>query len=131
MTSTFRKGGLPADINKQKTHHTDGGVPNYSANRFAGLKRGGMAESKEMIGKEVSFMKKKGAPKSMIKHEKEEMGMSKFAAGGVAKAKAMPPSKQMGMLGMKAGGKVKKMATGGMCKGGGIEAKGKTRGRVV
>ena len=33
----FRKGGLPADINKPKTHHTDGGVPNYSVRKFAGL----------------------------------------------------------------------------------------------
>lgn len=31
-----------------------------------------MAESKKMIMKEVEFFKKKGAPKSMIKHEKKE-----------------------------------------------------------
>jgi len=38
-----------------------------------------------MMRKEVSFMKKKGAPKSMIKHEESEMKgkkMPKFAAGG-------------------------------------------------
>ena len=106
----FRKGGIPADINKQKTHHTDGGVPNYSLNKFAGLKRGGMAESKEMAKKEISFMKGKGAPKSMVKHEEKEMKTEKFAAGGVTKAKSTPTGKQMGMLGMKSGG----MAKGGM-----------------
>ena len=44
-----------------------------------------MKESKAMMKKEVSFMKKKGAPKSMIKHEESEMKgrkMPKFAAGG-------------------------------------------------
>jgi hypothetical protein len=41
-----------------------------------------------MVKKEVSFMKKKGAPKSMVKHEMAEAGMKK-------------------------GGKVKKMAMGG------------------
>jgi len=50
-------------------------------------KGGEMKESKAMVGKEVAFMKNKGAPKSMIKHEAAEMGamkkgMPKFAAGG-------------------------------------------------
>ena len=47
-----------------------------------------MAESKAMIKKEVGFMKKAGAPKSMIKHEESEMkGMKKMAGGGITKAK--------------------------------------------
>ena len=49
---------------------------------------GSMKESKMMMKKEVSFMKKKGAPKSMIKHEEAEMEgkkMRKFAAGGSTK----------------------------------------------
>ena len=50
---------------------------------------GDMKESKAMVGKEVAFMKKKGAPASMIKHEQAEMkGMKKggkaYAAGGLA-----------------------------------------------
>ena len=50
---------------------------------------GDMKESKAMMGKEVAFMKKKGAPKSMVKHEMAEMkGMKKggkaYAAGGLA-----------------------------------------------
>jgi len=58
------------------------------------FKQGGtMKESKAMVKKEVSFMKAKGAPKSMIKHEKEEAKMKKggkaFAKGGGIKASAM------------------------------------------
>ena len=48
---------------------------------------GQMKESKAMMKKEVSFMKAKGAPKSMIKHEESEMkGMKK---GGSVKPSAM------------------------------------------
>ena len=70
--------------------------------------RGGeMKESKAMVKKEVGFMKKAGAPKSMIKHEQAEMmGMKK---GGVATSlkahAAMPASKAH--AGLKAGGYVK------------------------
>ena len=55
------------------------------------FKQGGdMAESKAMMKKEVSFMKKKGAPASMMKHEMAEAkGMKKGgftrAADGIAK----------------------------------------------
>ena len=58
------------------------------------MKEGGeMKESKAMMKKEVSFMKKKGAPKSMIKHEEAEMkGMKKggkaYATGGHVYRKA-------------------------------------------
>ena len=47
---------------------------------------GSMKESKAMMRKELSFMKKKGAPKSMIKHEETEMKSKKFAAGGITDA---------------------------------------------
>jgi hypothetical protein len=57
----------------------------------SGMKKGGeVKESKAMVGKEVAFMKKKGAPAKMIKHEMSEM------------------------KGMKAGGRVRKMAEGGL-----------------
>ena len=57
------------------------------------FKEGGeMKESKAMMGKEVAFMKKKGAPKSMIKHEMKEAGMkkggmAKYANGGMTSSK--------------------------------------------
>ena len=69
-----------------------------------------MKESKAMMKKEVSFMKKKGAPKSMIKHEEKEAGM-------------------------KYGGKVKKYAAGGLAAGhksaDGVAHKGKTKGKQI
>lgn len=42
-----------------------------------GMAKGG--ETKKMMKKEVAFMKKKGAPKSMIKHEEREMKGAKGA----------------------------------------------------
>jgi len=80
-----------------------------------------MKESKAMMKKEVSFMKKKGAPKSMVKHEMKEAGME---AGGVTKK--MPTAKQMGSLGMKAGG-----LAAGHKSADGIAKKGKTKGKEV
>lgn len=64
-----------------------------------------MKESKAMAKKEIAFMKKKGAPKSMIKHEKAEYGMKK---GGMAKS----------------GGSFRKAADG-------VAHKGKTKGKMV
>ena len=66
-------------INKPTTRHGKSAI----------LARGGeVAESKAMVKKEVGFMKKAGAPKSMIKHEESEMkGMKKMASGGITKAK--------------------------------------------
>lgn len=90
-------------INSPKTDH--GGSSLFS-------KGGEMKESKAMMKKEVAFMQKKGAPKSMIKHEKAEAKMAKGgytrAADGIAskgKTKAMQPAMKGGKpLGMKKGG---------------------------
>ena len=79
------------------------GVP-MSVGREFTKSGGGMAESKAMMKKEVSFMKKKGAPKSMIKHEEREMkGVKKYARGGGIEIKG------------KTRGKMVKMAYGGKC----------------
>lgn len=79
-----------------------------------------MKESKKMMAKEVSFMKKKGAPKSMVKHEEAEMkGMKKggMACGGMKKY-----AKGGDIDGVASKGKTKgtmvKMAKGGMMKKG-------------
>jgi hypothetical protein len=62
------------------------------ADKGRNFNRGGdMKESKKMMGKEVAFMKKKGAPKSMVKHEMAEMkGMKKggkaYSSGGYTRA---------------------------------------------
>ena len=86
-----KKAGVPRSVGQEF----------LNADKGRKFKEGGdMKESKAMMKKEVSFMKKKGAPASMIKHEMKEAGMKK---GGMAK----------------------------YAKGGGIESKGKTKGKMV
>ena len=92
-------------INKPKTEHGKSAI----------LARGGSVkeESKAMVKKEIGFMKKSGAPKSMIKHEESEMkGMKKMATGGITNAKM---------------GTVKTAAPSRD----GIATKGKTKGTMV
>jgi hypothetical protein len=107
------------------------GVPTSVGKEFT-KSGGGMAESKAMVKKEVSFMKKKGAPKSMIAHEKGEMmgmkkgGMPKFAKGGVIASKmgavktAAPSRDGVAVKGKTKGKQIvmagnKKMNKGGYC----------------
>ena len=96
-----KKAGVPQSVGQEFTKADKG-------RQFS--KGGDMKESKGMMKKEVGFMKKAGAPKSMIKHEQAEMGMKK-------------------------GGGVKKMASGGLAAGhksaDGIAVKGKTKARQV
>jgi ABC-type phosphate transport system auxiliary subunit len=86
------------------------GVPQSVGREFTKSGGGEMKESKAMMKKEVAFMKKKGAPKAMVKHEMKEAGM-------------------------KYGGKVKKMASGGLAAGhksaDGVASKGKTKAKQV
>lgn len=73
-----------------------------------------MAESKKMMKREVAFMKAKGAPKGMLKHEQSEMkGMTKgkgMAKGGSFRASANGVASKG-----KTKGKQVKMAYGGKC----------------
>ena len=71
-----------------------------------------MKESKAMMKKEVAFMKKKGAPKSMIKHEKAEMkGYKKGGSVGGSYRRAADGVASKG----KTKAKVVKMRYGGEC----------------
>jgi hypothetical protein len=67
-------------IATQNINHGALDLPVAGLNKFAGHKKGGIMESKRMVQKEVAFMEKKGAPKSMIKHEKSEA--KGYASGG-------------------------------------------------
>lgn len=115
--------GGKGQINKQRTRGgsifgVEKNVPNVNLNKYIGKKEGGvMKESKEMMQKEVAFMKKKGAPKSMLKHE-------------MAEAKGM---KEGGSCKMEAKKEVKshEKRMHNMARGGGIETKGKTKGTMV
>jgi hypothetical protein len=107
-------------LGTRKEYFSDDAPHKIDPNEKLFRKGGSVKESKAMVGKEVAFMKKKGAPASMIKHEKAEMGMKK---GGMP----MKDGKPAFMMG-------KKMNMGGMAgyaKGGGIESRGKTKGTVV
>ena len=77
-----------------------------------GMKKGG--ETKEMMKKEVSFMKKKGAPKSMLRHEMKEAGMKKMAGGGSTGGSYRRAADGIASKG-KTKGKMVKMAYGGKC----------------
>lgn len=88
------------------------GVPQSVGKEFT-KSGGGMAESKKMVGKEIAFMKKKGAPKSMVKHEMAEAGMKGMKKGGM-----VAPSKM---------GAVKTAAPSRD----GVAVKGKTKGKQI
>ena len=97
--SFAKKAGVPQSVGKDFSN----------ADKGKTFSRGGdMKESRAMVGKEMAFMKKKGAPASMIKHEKAEM------------------------MGMKKGGAAKKMASGGFTRSAdGIAKKGKTQATQI
>ena len=73
-------------------------------------KGGSVKESKAMAKKEIAFMKKKGAPKSMIKHEKAEYGMKKGGSVGSFRKGADGVASKG-----KTKGKIIKMRYGGEC----------------
>lgn len=86
-----------------------------------------MKESKAMIKKEIGFMKKAGAPKSMIKHEESEMkGYKKggMAASKMGAVKTAAPSRDGVAVKGKTKGKQVVMAGGKGMKAGGMARKG-------
>lgn len=104
------------------------GVPQSVGKEFT-KSGGGMAESKKMMGKEIAFMKKKGAPKSMVKHEMAEAGMKKggmpkYAKGGVIASKmgavktAAPSRDGIAAKGKTVGKQIVMAGNKGMKKGG-------------
>ena len=106
-----KKVGIPSKVAKEYSQ----------ASKGQSFKQGGeMKESKLMMMKEVDFMKKKGAPKAMIKHEMAEAKMKK---GGMPMV--MKDGKKVPAFAAKSGGMAK------MARGGGIEVRGKTKGKML
>lgn len=125
--SFAKKVGIPQSVGQKfETHKAQGGTvksirnvgtvtktgtpeeefaPNWRKNIGSQeLARGGKAkESPAMVKKEMTFMKKAGAPKSMIAHEKAEAKGKGYARGGGIESKG------------KTKGKVVKMMRGGSC----------------
>jgi len=133
----FRTGGSTnpskGKFNKPQSNHGMMQLPNVSLEKYVGKKEGGtlkgkeMKESKMMVKKEIGFMKKKGAPKSMIKHEMAEAGMKN---GGMTSMKKVATKAVKGhekrMHGMASGGKV-----GQLSKADGCAVKGKSKGTMI
>ena len=100
--------------------------PGKKQGKKAFFAEGGSVESKKMMKKEVAFMKKKGAPKSMVKHEEAEAkgmkcgGMAKYARGGGIESHGKTKGS---MIKMASGGSVSSRADG-------IAVKGKTNCKI-
>jgi hypothetical protein len=109
---TFRKGGSTnpkmQSINKQQTNHGSIQMPNVNLNKYKKMKDGGMAKDKMDMAQDKKMVKK-----AVGMHDKQMHG---------GKKTDMSALKKGGMCG---GGKTKKMA-----KGGGIEVRGKTKGKI-
>jgi len=88
-----KKVGVPQSVGREFTKSGGGemrGEHPVQKKSLGGAKMVKMAKGgKAMAKKEIEFMQKKGAPKSMIKHEKAEYGMKKggYAMGGPLGAK--------------------------------------------
>ena len=98
-----------------------------------------------------AFAKKVGVPMSVAKEFNQADKGKKFKGGGMMNKKDMAQDKKMAkkavgmhesqlhggkksnLTKLKSGGPAKKMAKGGSCyaKGGGIEKKGKTKGKII
>jgi hypothetical protein len=119
-----KKAGVPQSVGKEFSNADKG-------RKFS--KGGDMKESKAMARKEVSFMKEKGAPKSMIKHEKAEAGMKKGGIASSLKAHAAAPASKA--HGMKKGGSVGTTKMGAVKTSpgniNGVATKGKTKGTMI
>ena len=114
--SFAKKVGVPMSVGKEFNQADKG-------RKFG--KGGDMKESKAMAKKEISFMEKKGAPKSMIKHEKAEYGMKKGGIATSLKAHAAAPASKA-HAGMKKGG-----LAAGHKSADGVATKGKTKAKQI
>lgn len=103
-----KKAGVPQSVGKDFSNADKG-------RKFS--KGGDMKDSKAMVKKEIGFMKKAGAPKSMIKHEMAEA--KGYKAGGsigttkMGAVKTAAPSRDGVATKGKTKGTMVKMARGG------------------
>jgi len=89
-------------------------LPTEVRNKMGYMKKGGMAKSYKEGGKADIAQDKKMTKKAVGMHEKQLHG-----------------GKKSNLADLKKGGKVKKMSKGGCyAKGGGIEVRGKTKGKM-
>jgi hypothetical protein len=132
----FGRGGYTkAKIGKKDTRHGSMDLPVASLTKYAGMAEGGDVK-KEMKAAKIFA---KAGEKKLAAHERREAAGKEKDTPAIAKKemsvlkKAKAPKDVMkyereehASMGMKKGGKVKKYA-----RGGGIESRGKTRGKFV
>ena len=137
-----KKAGVPVSVAKDFSEKSKGvkfggpktrpdlqkiNEPNTRQGKTEFFNKGGdMKESKAMVKKEIGFMKKAGAPKSMIKHEKAEAGMKK---GGMPMK--MKDGKKVPIFMAKGGSMTKMSAVKTSSKPDGVAVKGKTKGTMI
>ena len=119
-------------VNKKKTNH----------GATALFKEGGMASAGAKIQKEMNKQLPKGISKPGIMPESKSMGMLGMKKGGKAEARIMPAKMEKvndTMSAKKSGAnkdkpmgsaKMGKVSNMSFAKGGGIESKGKTKGKI-
>jgi hypothetical protein len=106
--------GIPPSVGAMPVYKKGGDVKKLKEpnRKVPAMKRSSAGESPAMVKKEMAFMEHKGAPRSMIEHEKKEAkGMKR--GGGIEK---------------KGYGPVQKFAKGGSIDG--CAVRGKTKGKV-
>lgn len=121
----FGKGGKKPAINKPDTHHGTLDLPNASLRKYSMAQGGSVGSYSKMEMEHVRQMEKHGVPDKYVKQErKEAMGMKK---GGMTSCY----SKGGGVESKaKTEGKVIRMASGGAVRGDGCISKGRTKGRM-
>ena len=86
----------------------------------------------EAVAHNPSFAKKAGVPQSVGKEFNQADKDRKFSKGGDTMASKMNPGFMAMIANKKAGAKsATPMKKGGMAKGGGIESRGKTKGKMI
>ena len=84
------------------------------------------------VANNPAFAKKAGVPQSVGKEFNQADRGRKFSKGGDTMASKMNPGFMAMIANKKAGAKsATPMKKGGMAKGGGIESKGKTKGKMI
>ena len=112
----FKEGGALKEVDSGENPGLSK-LPTEVRNKMGYMKKGGMAKSYKEGGKADIAQDKKMAKKAVGMHEKQLHGGKKSDLAALKKG---------GMAKMKKGGSCK-----GYAKGGGIEVRGKTKGKII
>ena len=127
-----KKVGIPVSVAKEFNQADKGKKFKQGGETMAKAKLNKLFKGKDTYGEEVkearAIKSGKITPEEYAKGERMEKAKGYAGGGSVGKSnKAMPEGKDMGTLGLKKGGK----CCSKYARGGGIEVRGKTKGRMV